>query len=183
MSCFCRSTSCTKEMPWAQMSGRGTKSLFGTYEMPTRGGCQPLCACGSQTKSLLFKGWSTGWDVAAVFFDLHNAFDSVPHKTLIDKLEQTGVNPHVLRWITDYLTNREQKVVVNGECSFSKTVLSGVPVLRPLLFLIYVDDLACLPLTDGSQCVLYADDLLPVKDQVDIQHLQNDVTSRRMDTT
>ena len=69
------------------------------------------------------------------------------------------------------------------ECSFSKTVLSGVPVLRPLLFLIYVDDLACLPLTDGSQCVLYADDLLPVKDQVDIQHLQNDVTSRRMDTT
>ena len=73
--------------------------------------------------------------------------------------------------------------MVNGECSSSKAVLSGVPqgsVLGPLLFLIYVDDLACLPLTDGSQCVLYADDLLlfrPIEDQVDIQHLQNDVTS------
>ena len=88
-----------------------------------------------------------GRDIAAVFFDLRKAFDSVSHKILIDKLEQSGVNGHVLRWITDYLTNREQKVVVNGECSSSKAVLSGVPlssVLGPLLFFIYVDKLACL---------------------------------------
>ena len=45
-------------------------------------------------------------DIAAVFFDLRKAFDSVPHKILIDKLEQTRVNAHVLRQITDYLTNR-----------------------------------------------------------------------------
>jgi len=55
-----------------------------------------------------------GRDVAAVFVDLHKASDSVPHETLIDKFELTGVNPHVLRWITDYLTNREQNIVVNG---------------------------------------------------------------------
>ena len=45
---------------------------------------------------------------------------------------------------------------------------------------IYVDELACLPLSDGSQCVLYADDLLlfrPVKDNMDIQCLQNDIKS------
>ena len=102
-------------------------------------------------------------DIGAVFFDLRKAFDLVPHKILIDKLEQSEVNGHVLRWITDYLTNREHKVVVNGVCSSSKAVLSGAPqgsVLGPLLFLIYVDELACLPLTDGSQYVLYAGDLL-----------------------
>jgi len=74
-------------------------------------------------------------------------------------------------------------VVINGVCSSSEPVLSGVPqgsVLGPLLFLIYVDELACLPLSDGSQCVLYADDLLlfrPVKDHMDIQCLQNDISS------
>jgi len=47
--------------------------------------------------------------------------------------------------------------MINGVCSSSEPVLS---VLGPLLFLIYVDGLACLPLSDGSQCILYADDLL-----------------------
>ena len=67
--------------------------------------------------------------------------------------------------------------MINGVCSSSEPVLS---VLGPLLFLIYVDELACLPMSDGSQCVLYADDLLlfrPVKDHADTQCLQNDITS------
>ncbi len=64
-----------------------------------------------------------GPDVGAVFFDLRKAFESVPHKPLLDKHEQTGVSTHILGWVTDYLTDREQKVVVNGVCSSSKSVL------------------------------------------------------------
>jgi len=55
---------------------------------------------------------------------LRIAFDSVPHKPLIDKLEQTGMSTHILNWVTEYLTDREQKVMINGVCTSSEPVLS-----------------------------------------------------------
>jgi len=66
-------------------------------------------------------------DVCAVFFDLTMAFDTVPHRPLMAKLEETGLNPHLLEWIRSYLTDRQQKVVVGGEASTETPVLSGVP--------------------------------------------------------
>ena len=122
-----------------------------------------------------------GHEIATIFFDLTKAFDSVPHRQLIAKLEAIGLNEHLISWITDYLTNRHQSVVLNGETSTPLPVISGVPqgsVLGPLLFLIYINDINDLSLSAGSKLVLYADDILlyrPILSGNDYALLQQDV--------
>ena len=81
-------------------------------------------------------------EVRAVFLDISKAFDKVWHDGLILKLKQNGVSGCVLGFLKDYLHNRQQQVVLNGFKSRTCTIESGVPqgsVLRPLLFLIYID--------------------------------------------
>ena len=123
----------------------------------------------------------SGIEAAAVFFDFTKAFDSVPHKPLIEKLQAIGLDVYLVQWITNYLTNRTQFVVVNGVSSKPLSVISGVPqgsVLGPLLFLIYINGITELPLSPESKLVMYADDILlyrPIRQASDYQRLQQDV--------
>ena len=70
------------------------------------------------------KALDDGYEICIVFFDVQKAFDSVPQ---IPLLEKTGINPHILKWVENYLTNRKQFVAVKGSCSPALQVLSGVP--------------------------------------------------------
>ena len=81
----------------------------------------------------------------------------------MSKLEKTGLDPHILTWILNYLAERQQKVVINGFSSHSSHVLLGVlqgSVLGPLHSLIYINDITLLELSSGSRLVMYADDVL-----------------------
>ena len=76
-----------------------------------------------------------------LLFDISKAFDKVWHLGLFVKLESIGITGKVLEFFKSYLTNRTQRVVVNGASSSNRHIQAGVPqgsILGPLFFLIYM---------------------------------------------
>ncbi|MCP3666758.1 MAG: hypothetical protein GY696_30390, partial [Gammaproteobacteria bacterium] len=101
--------------------------------------------------------------VVGVFFDVRAAFDSVPHRALISKLEARGLDPTISILLRSYLTGRTQRVRVDGALSDYMPVCSGVPqgsIIGPKLFTEYIADLHAL--NDGQMWPGGSRSLLPV---------------------
>ena len=108
----------------------------------------------------IYKALEKGHEVRAVFLDISKAFDRVWHRGLLVKLKSLGVDDQLLTWFESYLSNRKQRVVIEAECSDWQNIKAGAPqgsVLGPLLFFIYINDIADNILTE---CFLFADDSL-----------------------
>ena len=80
------------------------------------------------------------------------AFDRVSHSVLLKRLCSFGVSGRLLRWCESYLTDRRQRVLIDGVSSSWSDVCSGVPqdsLLGPLFFIIFISELpsVVLPVT------------------------------------
>ena len=106
----------------------------------------------------IYTSFETLNETRAVFLDMSKAFDKVWHSGLLFKLKQNGIGGSLLKMLEVYLSERKQRVVLNGQESSWKPLSSGVPqgsVLGPLLFLIYINDLTQ---NISSTMKLFADD-------------------------
>ena len=106
----------------------------------------------------IHESFDRGFEVRSIYLDMSKAFDKVWHEGLVFKLEQNGIDGKLLNLFKNYLSNRKQRVVLNGMESKWGEIRAGVPqgsVLGPLLFLIYINDLE-----DGikSNVKFFADD-------------------------
>lgn len=110
--------------------------------------------------STITKRLDAGEKVIGVFLDLKKAFDTVSIPILLTKLNSMGVRGHVLQWFQDYLSDREQRVRVDGHLSDAATCTFGIPqgsTTGPATFLTYINSLAEIEIPN-AEVIMFADD-------------------------
>ena len=105
------------------------------------------------------KAIDEGKYTGAVFLDPTKEFDTVDHKILLSKLRHYGFQGNSFDFLCNYLSDRQQRVLFNGELSDWVTISIGVTqrsILGPLLFTLYINNLPTV--IKNSLLDLYADD-------------------------
>ena len=126
---------------------------------------------------LIYSKLKNNEEVIGVYLDISKAFDKVWHQGLIYKLKKAGIRGNLLNWLISYLSQRSQRVTIGGAYSDWSYLEAGVPqgsILGPLLFLVFINDIAV-----GTTSIphLFADDsnlLLPTKNVVQGVEVIND---------
>ena len=121
-----------------------------------------LLHCMEEVTSILDEGLSA--DI--LYLDFSKAFDKVQHQRLINKLQCLGIGGSILAWIQAWLSDRKQRVVLNGKHSDTISVPCSVPqgsVLGPILFIIFINDIDLCVKLIKALLLKFADDTKVIK--------------------
>ena len=161
-----------------QIMRRYTRHMF--IMNPSQHGFQQGLSCDTQlatTVELLQKDLDDKQQTYLIIIVFQKAFDKEPQRQPLHKLHDSGIHGQLHEWLTCYLTERKQRVMMDGCKSTEAGVVSGVPhgtVLGPLMFLTYINDST---VGIDGQMILFPDDVLlyyPVRKIEDGAYLQHD---------
>ena len=114
--------------------------------------------CLTYLHDKILKGFDEGLLTGMIAIDLQKAFDTIDHEFLLSKMPLLGFCNNTIEWFRSYLSNRTFHVSLNSYMSSAGKIVCGVPqgsILRPLLFLLYINDM---PQAVETDLFLYAND-------------------------
>ena len=119
------------------------RTLLKEYQFGFRKNRSTITAVATMN-AIIMEGIRKNKKVAALFYDLSAAFDTINQDTLCKKLEAYGMNPRSVKWVRSYLTNRKQRVKMGNVYSEDTELKVGTPQgsrLSPLLFSVIMSDM------------------------------------------
>jgi len=132
--------------------------------LPSQHGFIPGRSCTTNLLTYLNEVTSAldnGIPYDVIMLDFRRAFDVVPFQHMLKQLEAHGVGGPLLKWLSNWTQQRQQRVVLNGKNSDWAEVISSVvqgSVLGPILFVIFINSMDMVLTDPHTKVHKYADD-------------------------
>jgi hypothetical protein len=120
--------------------------------------------------------WEKKKIAAALMMDVKGAFPTVNCACLLYKIHQTRMDENLVQWTDSFMSNHRVEIIMNGEPELAIETNTGLPQgspVSPVLFLIYIADLAALieKEVDSTVGLSFVDDVTWIIDGTTVEEV------------